>query len=142
MKIYIRRAAVASVLTFGIIGQASAHAHLKAAVPAMDGTVATAPTELDLDFSEGVNPKFSGVKVRGPGGVAVPLGEARLGPAGDKALVVPVSGSLSPGLYKVEWHALATDGHKTERSYSFTVKPRPRRPSSWRSAASARTRPP
>ena len=123
MNIHIRRLALASALTFGLIGQASAHAHLKAAVPAMDGTVASAPTELDLDFSEGVNPKFSGVKVTGPGGVAVPLGEVKLGPAGDKALVVPVSGTLLPGPYKVEWHALATDGHKTEGSYTFTVKP-------------------
>ena len=123
MNIHIRHAAVASLLTFGLVGQALAHAHLKAATPAMDGTMATAPTELDLDFSEGVNPKFSGVKVTGPDGAIVPLSEAKLGPAGDKALVVPVSGTLPPGPYKVEWHALATDGHKTEGSYSFTVKP-------------------
>ena len=123
MNIHIRRAALASALTFGLVGHASAHAHLKAAAPSIDGTVASAPTELDLTFSEGVNPKFSGVKVTGPGGAAVPLGEAKLGPAGDKALVVPVSGTLSPGPYKVEWHTLAIDGHKTEGSYTFTVKP-------------------
>ena len=114
---------LASVLTFGFVGQAFAHAHLKAAMPAMDSTVATAPTQLDLDFSEGVNPKFTGVKVTGPGGAVVQMGEAKSGPAGDKGLLVPISGTLSPGSYKVEWHALATDGHKTEGSYSFTVKP-------------------
>ena len=123
MTIRIHPIVLASALTVGLVGQAFAHAHLKAATPAMDATVATAPSELDLDFSEGVNPKFTGVTVTGPGGAVMPMGEAKLGPSGDKALVVPVSGTLSPGPYKVEWHALATDGHKTAGSYSFTVKP-------------------
>jgi hypothetical protein len=123
MTLRIHPIVLASVLTFGLVGQAFAHAHLKAATPAMDATVTTAPTHLDLVFSEGVNPKFTGVTVTGPGGGAISTGEAKLGPAGDKALVVPVSGTLAPGLYKVEWHALATDGHKTEGSYTFTVKP-------------------
>jgi hypothetical protein len=123
MTIRIHPIVLASGLIFGFAGQAFAHAHLKAATPAMNSTVAMAPTQLDLDFSEGVNPKFTGVKVTGPAGAVVPMDEAKLGPAGDKALVVPVSGTLAPGLYKVEWHALATDGHKTEGSYTFTVKP-------------------
>jgi methionine-rich copper-binding protein CopC len=38
-------------------------------------------------------------------------------------LSVPVIGTLQPGIYTVEWHALSTDGHKTTGSYSFTVKP-------------------
>ncbi len=38
-------------------------------------------------------------------------------------LVVPVIGALETGTYKVDWHALATDGHKTDGSYTFTIKP-------------------
>ena len=33
------------------------------------------------------------------------------------------SGPLAAGTYKVEWHAVSTDTHKTQGSYSFTVNP-------------------
>ena len=101
---------------------AFAHAHLKSATPAMNATVA-APTELALTFSEGLNLKFTGVKVTGPDRKAVPTGDVRLGPGGDTVLVVPVAAPLAPGAYKVDWHALSTDGHKTSGSYTFTVSP-------------------
>ena len=102
---------------------AFAHAHLKAAVPAAESTIATSPTELDLAFSEGLNLKFSGVKVTGPSKTSIPTGEAKLGAKDDTRLIVPVTGTLEPGTYKVDWHALSTDGHKTSGSYSFTLKP-------------------
>ncbi len=102
---------------------ALAHAHLKSAAPPANGTVAAAPTELDLTFTEGVNPRFTGVKLTGPGGAAVPTGASTLGKAGDTVLVVPVAAPLAPGTYTVDWHALATDGHKTNGRYTFTVIP-------------------
>ena len=117
-----RFALLAAALSLGLAGQAFAHAHLKAATPASGATVA-APAELDLGFSEGVNLKFTGVTVTGPEGAAVPIGPARLGPGGDATLVVPLAGTLAPGRYKVDWHALAVDGHKTDGSYRFTVAP-------------------
>lgn len=113
--------ALAAALTLAA-GPALAHAHLTSSVPAAGATVA-APSELDLSFSEGVNPKFTGLTLTGPAGAAAPTGAAKLGPGGDTALVVPVTGPLAAGAYKVRWHALATDGHKTDGSYTFTVKP-------------------
>lgn len=103
-------------------GSAWAHAHLKTSAPAA-GTAAAAPAEIDLAFTEGVNPKFTGIALSGPGGAAVPTGPARLGSGGDATLAVPISGRLAPGAYKVDWHALAVDGHKTEGSFTFTVTP-------------------
>lgn len=116
-------AALAVAFAVALSGPALAHAHLKAATPPAGGTVAAAPTELDLTFSEGVNPRFSGVMVTGPDGKAVPTGAGALGAGGDTVLVVPVSAPLAPGAYRVDWHALATDGHKTTGSYGFTVIP-------------------
>lgn len=123
MTLRIRLAVLAAALTVGFTGQAAAHAHLKAATPAMDGSVATPPAELDLGFSEGVNPKFTGATVKASDGATVPTGPARLGPGGDATLVVPLTGTLAPGRYRVDWHALAVDGHKTAGSYTFTVAP-------------------
>jgi len=113
-------AAIAIGVAFA--GQAMAHAHLKSAVPAADGTVKAAPSELDLTFSEGLNLKFSGVKVTGPNKASVKTGEGMLMNSGT-TLMVPVTDKLSAGKYTVEWHALSTDGHKTNGSYSFTIAP-------------------
>jgi methionine-rich copper-binding protein CopC len=123
MSKFTHVAGVAAVLSIAFAGQALAHAHLKSAIPAMDGAVKTSPTELDLKFSEGLNIKFTGVTVIGADKKAVATGDAKLGAGDDMTLVVPVSGTLAPGAYTVEWHALSTDGHKTTGSYSFTIKP-------------------
>lgn len=123
MIISIRSLPLAIALLLGAAGAASAHAHLKTAVPAADSTVAAPPSELRLGFTEGVNLGFTGVSVMGPAGAPVSTGAASLAPGDDKVLVVPVSGPLAPGAYKVRWHALATDGHKTDGSYGFTVEP-------------------
>ncbi|MGV1791847.1 copper homeostasis periplasmic binding protein CopC [Rhizobium sp. A37_96] len=112
----------AAALSLAFAGQAMAHAHLKTAVPAADSTVKAAPSELDLTFSEGLNLKFSGVKITGPNKAAVKTGEAMLMDK-DATLMVPVADKLTPGKYTVEWHALSTDGHKTNGTYSFTITP-------------------
>jgi methionine-rich copper-binding protein CopC len=113
---------VIALATLALAGQAFAHAHLKASIPADKSTVSSAPPALLLNFTEGLNLKFSGIKVTGPDNQAVTLGDAALTDH-DTGLTVPVTGALAAGTYMVEWHALSTDGHKTTGSYSFTVKP-------------------
>ncbi|HEV7479196.1 MAG TPA: copper resistance protein CopC, partial [Roseiarcus sp.] len=54
---------------------AFAHAQLEKATPPVGGTIASA-SEIRLNFSEGVEPKFSKVSLTGPDG-AVPLGAAK-----------------------------------------------------------------
>jgi copper resistance protein C len=122
MSRFTHAALLAAIVSFGLASQAFAHAHLKSAVPAADGAVSTSPVELDLTFSEGLNLKFSGVKVSGPYKAVVTTGAAKLKAGDDTTLIVPVSGTLAPGAYIVEWHALSSDGHKTSGSYTFTVK--------------------
>ncbi len=101
---------------------AFAHAHLLHETPADKAVVSPAPAALTLDFSEGVQLRFTGVTVTGPGKAAVKLGAAALDPHDDKVLTLPFAGPLAAGVYTVAWHALATDGHKTDGTYSFTVK--------------------
>ena len=115
-------AGTTAIVLLALAGQAFAHAHLQSATPAVDGIVAAAPTELDLTFSEDLNLKFSGIKVTGPDKAAVTTGEGMLMNK-NTTLMVPVTGSLKAGTYTVDWHALSADGHKTQGSYKFTVKP-------------------
>lgn len=121
MSKFTHTAALAAFVSLGLAGQAFAHAHLESAVPAADRTAAS-PAELDLTFSEGLNLKFSGVKVSGADKTAVSVGDAALKTGDDKTLIVPVSGTLTPGVYTVDWHVLSSDGHKTTGTYTFTVK--------------------
>lgn len=90
--------------------------------PADKGTVTGSPSELNLTFTESLNLKFSAVKVTGPDKTVVKLGNPRL-TRNDTGLTIPVPAPLGAGTYTVEWHVLSTDGHKTNGSYTFTVKP-------------------
>lgn len=114
--------AVGVVMALSFAVQAEAHAHLQSAVPRADAATAAPPAQLQLRFSEGLELRFSGATLTGPGDGPVPVGNARLG-AGDNELIVPILGALGPGRYAVDWHALSHDGHSTRGSYAFTVRP-------------------
>ncbi len=114
---------IAALLAFLLAADpARAHAQLETATPAVGGTVASA-TEIRLKFGEGVEPRFSGVTLTAADGSAVPLGQPKT-EGGDKSvLVVPIAKPLAPGPYKVHWHAVSVDTHRTQGDFSFTVKP-------------------
>ena len=101
-------------------GAAYAHAQLESASPPVGGTVES-PAQISITFSEGVEPKFSGVAVSGPGG-AVPIGKAGVAPGDNKVLVVNLGKKLAPGTYTVKWHAVSVDTHHTQGDFDFTVK--------------------
>jgi copper resistance protein C len=102
--------------------QAFAHAQLEKATPAVGATVA-GPSEIRLEFSEGVEPRFSGVTLTSAGGASVPLGVAKTEPSNPAVLIVPISKPLSTGAYTVHWHAVSVDTHHTQGTFQFTVKP-------------------
>lgn len=101
--------------------QALAHAHLKVQTPAADATVSSAPKVLTLNFSEGIEPNFSGVKVTGPDNAVVKTGKLDLEPSNNTQINVPIEAELAAGKYQVSWHVVSVDGHKTKGQYSFTI---------------------
>ncbi|OMQ24397.1 MULTISPECIES: CopC domain-containing protein YobA [Serratia] len=101
--------------------QALAHAHLKMQTPAADTTTHSAPKMLTLNFSEGIEPNFSGVKVTGPDHSVVKTGKLTLDPNNSTQINVPIETELTAGKYSVSWHVVSVDGHKTKGQYSFTV---------------------
>ena len=101
---------------------ALAHAHLKGHYPLSDAEVSIAPQVITLDFSEGIEPNFSGVKLIGPEKIVVKTGKARRNAQDEKQLIVPIEDTLPSGGYSVEWHVVSVDGHKTKGQYQFTVK--------------------
>jgi len=113
-----------TALLASLLGASSvfAHAHLKSSTPAADSSV-VAPNELRLVFTEGVEAAFTQVKISKDG---APLDVKSLATEGaDKKtlIVVPAATPLRAGEYKVQWHAVSVDTHKSEGSYSFKVSP-------------------
>jgi methionine-rich copper-binding protein CopC len=98
------------------------HAQLDKASPPVGGTVSS-PSEIRLKFTEGVEPRFSGIALNAAGGAAQPLGKASVDPANNSTLVVKVTKKLPPGVYTVNWHAVSVDTQHTQGSFDFTVKP-------------------
>jgi copper resistance protein C len=113
---------LAASLVFALTAtQAFAHAQLQKATPPVGGTVGS-PSEIRLEFSEGVEPRFSKVSLTSAGGAEVPLGAEKVEGADRAVLVVPIGKQLAPGDYKVQWRAVSVDTHRTQGTYSFTVK--------------------
>ena len=100
---------------------ASAHAFLDHAVPAVGATVPTAPPVLRLYFSERVEPVFSGAELATSAGNPIQTGAATLDPQNPAALVVRLP-PLQPGRYRVRWHVVSVDTHRTEGSFEFEIR--------------------
>ena len=109
---------VASVL-IALIANGGAHAHamLASASPPVGGSVGAAPHQVTLSFTQGLEPAFSSVQVTDSKSARVDGGKAQVS---GSTMTVGLK-ALSPGTYKVHWHVLSVDTHKTEGSFSFRV---------------------
>ncbi|TVU70056.1 copper homeostasis periplasmic binding protein CopC [Cobetia crustatorum] len=114
---------ITSLIVGGMLfsSQVLAHAHIDTANPA-DGANVSSPKTISLTFTESLELPFSGIELTNADGQAVPLGDSALRNK-DMTLTAPVTKALTPGEYEIKWHALSTDGHKTDGDYHFNVTP-------------------
>ena len=103
-------------------GLAMAHAMLGKASPPAGGTVNVAPAELELTFSQALEPRFSSISVTDEAGRRVDKGDPHTVAGDPKRLGVSL-GPMPAGRYNVIWQATSVDTHKTEGTYNFIVKP-------------------
>jgi copper resistance protein C len=111
---------LAPVALAALTCSAVAHAMLEKAEPAAGAVLHEAPMTLRLVYSEPLEPAFSGVTVTDGSGRAVTSGAPEISQSAMSVGLKP----LPPGQYRVSWHAVSVDTHRTEGSYSFTVAPR------------------
>lgn len=110
-------------LALAFIGTAQlalAHALPKIQNPGPGATV-SAPHEVAIDFGEALEPTFSKLIVTDAHGTQVNTDKSIVD-ANDKKHMSVALGALQPGVYKVQWTAVAADGHRTQGHYNFTVK--------------------
>ncbi len=122
MRSLTLRGALAATLACAVPAPVFAHAHMAGSVPAAGSTLATAPAEVSMHFTEDVEPRFSRIEVFDTAGHPVTTGPAHLVGGDGDHLAVPVR-TLGAGTYKVVWHATSTDTHKTQGDFLFTVAP-------------------
>ena len=109
------------LLIFALPSVVAAHANLDHAEPKVGSTVDKPPTEVKIWFSQSVEPAFSTIEVFDSGGKQIDKKDLHVDKADKTILIVSVP-DLGPGTYKVVWHVVSTDTHKTHGDFKFTVK--------------------
>jgi methionine-rich copper-binding protein CopC len=114
----LKTLAVVSILLVPVLAQA--HAMLDHASPKVGSSSPAAPREVVLWFTENLEPAFSQIEVRSENGSLVSSGKAHLGAGNELHVALK---ALGPGTYKVSWHVLSVDTHRTQGDFSFRVGP-------------------
>ncbi|MFL5759598.1 MAG: copper resistance CopC/CopD family protein [Thermomicrobiales bacterium] len=98
----------------------SAHAEYDHSNPAANAIVATAPSEVDIWFTERLEPAGSSAQLFNKDGQPTPA-SSHMG--GDpKELILTLPSGLANGTYSVVWSTLsADDGHPAQGYFTFTI---------------------
>jgi copper resistance protein C len=118
MKLLTTSVLLASLAGFS---PAFAHAFLVKADPAVGSTVAAAPHQMLMTYTEGLDVPFCSVTVKSATGTVV-NGKPHSVAGHSNEMSVPLH-ITAPGTYSVTWHAVAVDTHRTQGNFKFTVAP-------------------
>jgi len=100
---------------------AVAHALLVRALPAANAALTAPPTQIELWFSEELEPAFSEAYLVDLAGQEIGRGTAMVDPADPMHLSLPAP-ALAPGIYTVVYRTLSrADGHQWIGSYPLTI---------------------
>ena len=101
-------------------GPAFAHAYLVSSSPPAGSILPKAPKMLRLTYTEDLEVAFCTVTVTDGMGMNDTAGKPQPVPGHPNEMQVPLTIQM-PGKIFVAWHALSTDTHKTQGSFSFTI---------------------
>ena len=116
----MRRLTLAGIIPVILLlatGQAAAHAFLERAEPRVGNKVATPPQQVTLWFTEKLETAFSSLTVTNAAGQRVDTGKARV--SGNQISIAVRPGGT--GTYRVNWHVLSADTHRTDGDFTFQV---------------------
>jgi len=101
---------------------ARAHAFLDHANPAVGSTIHGVPAQVQIWFTQALEPAFTTVTITNEAGAQIDKGDKHVD-ANDPTLLEVSLPQLPPGDYTVNWHALSVDTHVTEGKFTFTIAP-------------------
>ncbi len=115
-------AALLLLVAVVVPGRATAHAVLLRSIPPSGQTLQRVPDQVQLLFSEPIDPAFSGVRVLDNTKQPVDRGDGGVDPNDDHQLLVSLEPGLANGVYTVSWRSLSTiDVHPDEGQYALYV---------------------
>ena len=100
---------------------AQAHAKIESSQPKANSELASAPTEIRLQFNEVLEPAFSKIELVGANESRVALPKIAVDKVNPKVMFAAVP-ALKAGQYQVRWSAMTNDGHKVKGQFSFRTK--------------------
>jgi methionine-rich copper-binding protein CopC len=112
------RAIVAAVLLSAVPALAAAHVHLESSTPSAGENLDQPPTEVTIEFDGELDPERSAFTVTDEDGGVVGSGEVDLDVADRNILAGEVTIS-QPGIYRVAYSVLGTDGHEVAGEFHF-----------------------
>ena len=115
----MHRRTINAILPFLLlgVGEVMAHAYLDHASPLVGSTVATAPSEVTLWFTQKLEASFSTMSVTNASGQRVDSGRVTVS---GNTMRVSIRGT-SAGTYRVTWRVLSVDTHTTQGNFTFHV---------------------
>jgi copper transport protein len=115
-------AGIAAAAALALPAAASAHAVLLRTVPQASVVLSNAPGELQMTFSEPVEPRFAIVSVTDASAHQQTAGPPSRSPSNPDTLIVPLK-HVAEGWYLVYWRAISVDGHPVRGAFTFAVGP-------------------
>lgn len=98
---------------------AAAHIELDRTEPAAGATLDAAPPEVFLRFTDAVEEGSFAIRVVGPDGNPVTVGETQ---SGGRAAAVGLARLTDEGAYRVRYRGVAADGHPVEGRFRFRLR--------------------
>jgi methionine-rich copper-binding protein CopC len=108
-------------LMCALASRADAHAFLVRSDPAVGAALSAGPKMLRLEFSEPIELVLSGIDLVNRSGAPIMAGKPRFADATKKVLAVDLT-ELPPGSYRVRWHVVSIDTHRTEGDFTFSLQ--------------------
>jgi copper resistance protein C len=109
---------VVMVVMFTSINLAAAHTNVARTLPNGGGMISGAPSKLEILFKLGA--RITALKIYKVNGGEISLG--RPAKMANSRLYRGKLPKLEAGKYRVEWRAMAEDGHMMNGRFSFSVK--------------------
>lgn len=101
---------------------AFAHAHLVRSAPAANSRLTSAPTLIQLWFSEAAEPSMTTIIITGANGERISLGAVKADATNPLLLAAEFTAPVAAGAYTVSWRTIAKDdGHPSAGKFSFVV---------------------
>jgi copper resistance protein C len=128
----IRRLALVAVLATAVVAavvpmssshaDARLHLSLKAAFPAKDTTLTSAPDAVRLWLSEPADLAATKIEVKNASGAVVPTAALTRGERREDPVVALFTTPPGNGRYVIDWRAMSKDGHVVKGTHAFTVR--------------------